>query len=152
MISGDSIVALSSGRLPAGIAVIRISGPKTRFVVETVAGGKVKDRVATLRKLRTVDGSLIDNGLVLFFPGPNSFTGEDVAEFHVHGGRAVAGKMLEIIAGFDGVRHAEPGEFTRQALLNGKLDLVETEALADLINAETEAQRRFAVQNAEGVQ
>lgn len=152
MISGDSIVALSSGRLPAGIAVIRISGPKTRFVVETVAGGKVKDRVATLRKLRTVDGSLIDNGLVLFFPGPNSFTGEDVAEFHVHGGRAVAGKMLEIIAGFDGVRHAEPGEFTRRALLNGKLDLVETEALADLVNAETEAQRRFAVQNAEGVQ
>ncbi|MER9919029.1 MULTISPECIES: tRNA uridine-5-carboxymethylaminomethyl(34) synthesis GTPase MnmE [unclassified Mesorhizobium] len=152
MISGDSIVALSSGRLPAGIAVIRISGPRTGFVVETVAGGTVKDRVATLRKLRTVDGSLIDNGLVLFFPGPNSFTGEDVAEFHVHGGRAVAGKMLEIIAGFDGVRHAEPGEFTRRALVNGKLDLVETEALADLVNAETEAQRRFAVQNAEGVQ
>ena len=152
MISGDSIVALSSGRLPAGIAVIRISGPKTRFVVETIAGGMVKDRVAALRKLRAADGSLIDHGLVLFFPGPNSFTGEDVAEFHVHGGRAVAGKMLETIAGFDGVRHAEPGEFTRRAFLNGKLDLVETEALADLVNAETEAQRRFAVQNAEGAQ
>lgn len=152
MISDDSIVALSSGRLPAGIAVIRISGPKTRFVVETIAGGMVKDRVATLRKLRADDGSLIDNGLVLFFPGPNSFTGEDVAEFHVHGGRAVAGRMLETIAGFDGVRHAEPGEFTRRAFLNGKLDLVETEALADLVNAETEAQRRFAVLNAEGAQ
>jgi len=152
MISGDSIVALSSGRLPAGIAVIRISGPKTRFVVETIAGSMVKDRVAALRKLRTVDGSVIDRGLVLFFPGPNSFTGEDVAEFHVHGGRAVAGKMLETIAGFDGVRHAEPGEFTRRAFLNGRLDLVETEALADLVNAETEAQRRFAVQNAEGAQ
>lgn len=152
MISGDSIVALSSGRLPAGIAVIRISGPQTRFVVETIAGGMVKDRVAALRKLRTADGSLIDHGLVLFFPGPNSFTGEDVAEFHVHGGRAVAGKMLETIAGFDGVRHAVSGEFTRRAFLNGKLDLVETEALADLVNAETEAQRRFAVQNAEGTQ
>ncbi|MGX5848488.1 tRNA uridine-5-carboxymethylaminomethyl(34) synthesis GTPase MnmE [Mesorhizobium sp. PL10] len=152
MISGDSIVALSSGRLPAGIAVIRISGPKTRFVVETIAGSMVKDRAATLRRLRAADGSLIDNGLVLFFPGPKSFTGDDVAEFHVHGGRAVAGKMLETIAGLDGVRHAEPGEFTRRAFLNGKLDLVETEALADLVNAETEAQRRFAVQNAEGVQ
>jgi tRNA modification GTPase len=152
MISGDSIVALSSGRLPAGIAVIRVSGPTTRFVVETIAGSMVKDRVAALRKLRAADGSLIDHGLVLFFPGPNSFTGEDVAEFHVHGGRAVAGKMLETIAGFDGVRHAEPGEFTRRAFLNGKLDLVETEALADLVNAETEAQRRFAVQNAEGAQ
>ncbi|TRC95316.1 tRNA uridine-5-carboxymethylaminomethyl(34) synthesis GTPase MnmE [Mesorhizobium sp. WSM4303] len=152
MISGDSIVALSSGRLPAGIAVIRISGPTTRFVVETIAGSMVKDRVAALRKLRAADGSLIDHGLVLFFPGPNSFTGEDVAEFHVHGGRAVAGRMLETIAGFDGVRHAEPGEFTRRAFLNGKLDLVETEALADLVNAETEAQRRFAVQNAEGEQ
>lgn len=152
MISGDSIVALSSGRLPAGIAVIRISGPKTRFVVETIAGSMVKDRIAALRKLRAPNGSLIDHGLVLFFPGPNSFTGEDVAEFHVHGGRAVAGKMLETIAGFDGVRHAEPGEFTRRAFLNGKLDLVETEALADLVNSETEAQRRFAVRNAEGAQ
>jgi tRNA modification GTPase len=112
----------------------------------------VKDRVATLRKLRAADGSLIDSGLVQFFPGPNSFTGEDVAEFHVHGGRAVAGRMLETIAGFDSVRHAEPGEFTRRAFLNGKLDLVETEALADLVNSETEAQRRFAVQNAEGAQ
>ncbi|WP_136621619.1 MULTISPECIES: tRNA uridine-5-carboxymethylaminomethyl(34) synthesis GTPase MnmE [Mesorhizobium] len=152
MNSGDSIVALSSGRLPAGVAVIRISGPQTRFVVETIAGGMVKDRVAVLRKLRAPDGTVLDNGLVLFFPSPTSFTGEDVAEFHVHGGRAVVARMLETIGGFDGVRHAEPGEFTRRAFLNGKIDLVETEALADLVNAETEAQRRFAVQNAEGVQ
>ncbi|CCV04285.1 tRNA modification GTPase mnmE [Mesorhizobium metallidurans STM 2683] len=152
MISGDSIVALSSGRLPAGIAVIRISGAQTRFVVETIAGTMVKDRIATLRKLRAADGTLLDAGLVVFFPAPNSFTGEDVAEFHVHGGRAVAAKMLETIAGFDGVRHAEPGEFTRRAFLNGKVDLVETEALADLVNAETEAQRRFAVRNAAGAQ
>ena len=96
MTSKDSIVALSSGRLPAGIAVIRVSGPATRFVVETMAG-LVKDRFTTLRKLKTVDGSVIDHGLVLFFPGPGSFTGEDVAEFHVHGSRAVAAKMLETI-------------------------------------------------------
>ncbi|KRB29577.1 tRNA modification GTPase TrmE [Mesorhizobium sp. Root695] len=152
MISGDSIVALSSGRLPAGVAVIRISGPQTRFVVETIAGSTVKDRAAILRRFRAPDGTVLDNGLVVFFPGPASFTGEDVAEFHVHGGRAVVTRMLETITGFDGVRHAEPGEFTRRAFLNGKVDLVETEALADLVNAETEAQRRFAVQNAEGVQ
>ncbi|MER9857590.1 MULTISPECIES: tRNA uridine-5-carboxymethylaminomethyl(34) synthesis GTPase MnmE [unclassified Mesorhizobium] len=152
MISGDSIVALSSGRLPAGVAVIRISGPQTRFVVETITGGMVKDRSAVLRRFRAPDGTVLDTGLVLFFRGPASFTGEDVAEFHVHGGRAVVAKMLETIAGFDRVRQAEPGEFTRRAFLNGKVDLVETEALADLVNAETEAQRRFAVQNAEGVQ
>ncbi|MFC3326564.1 tRNA uridine-5-carboxymethylaminomethyl(34) synthesis GTPase MnmE [Mesorhizobium cantuariense] len=152
MISGDSIVALSSGRLPAGVAVIRISGPQTRFVVETIAGAMVKDRAAVLRRFRAPDGTVLDNGLVVFFPGPASFTGEDVAEFHVHGGRAVVARMLETITGFDGVRHAEPGEFTRRAFLNGKVDLVETEALADLVNAETEAQRRFAVQNAEGAQ
>lgn len=152
MISGDSIVALSSGRLPAGVAVLRISGPRTRFVVETIAGSMVKDRAAVLRKFRAPDGTVLDSGLVIFFPGPASFTGEDVAEFHVHGGRAVVARMLEIISGFEGVRHAEPGEFTRRAFLNGKVDLVETEALADLVNAETEAQRRFAVQNAEGAQ
>ncbi|RWK54259.1 tRNA uridine-5-carboxymethylaminomethyl(34) synthesis GTPase MnmE [Mesorhizobium sp.] len=152
MILGNSIVALSSGRLPAGVAVIRISGPQSRFVVETIAGSMVQNRVATYHQFRAPDGSVLDSGLVVFFAGPNSFTGEDVAEFHVHGGRAVVAKMLEVIAGFDGVRHAEPGEFTRRAFLNGKVDLVETEALADLVNAETEAQRRFAVQNAEGVQ
>ncbi|UCI20215.1 tRNA uridine-5-carboxymethylaminomethyl(34) synthesis GTPase MnmE [Mesorhizobium sp. B2-1-8] len=152
MISSDSIVALSSGRLPAGVAVLRISGARTRFVLETIAGGVVKERAAVLRKFRAPDGTVLDTGLVVFFPGPGSFTGEDVAEFHVHGGRAVVARMLETIAGFDGVRHAEPGEFTRRAFLNGKVDLVETEALADLVNAETEAQRRFAVQNAEGAQ
>ncbi|MGX7875892.1 tRNA uridine-5-carboxymethylaminomethyl(34) synthesis GTPase MnmE [Mesorhizobium sp. ORM6] len=152
MISGDSIVALSSGRLPAGVAVLRISGPKTRFVIETIAGGMVKERMAALRKFRAPDGTVLDSGLLVFFPGPASFTGEDVAEFHVHGGRAVVARMLETIAGFDGVRHAEPGEFTRRAFLNGKVDLVETEALADLVNAETEAQRRFAIQNADGAQ
>ncbi|TIV25401.1 MAG: tRNA uridine-5-carboxymethylaminomethyl(34) synthesis GTPase MnmE [Mesorhizobium sp.] len=112
----------------------------------------MKDRFTNLRTIRAADGSAIDHGLVLFFPGPRSFTGEDVAEFQVHGSRAVAAKMLETITGFEGVRHAEPGEFTRRAFLNGRLDLVETEALADLVNAETEAQRRFALRNAEGAQ
>lgn len=152
MISGDSIVALSSGRLPAGVAVIRISGSKSRFVIETIAGSTANNRVAAYRKFRAPDGSVLDSGLAVFFAGPNSFTGEDIAEFHVHGGRAVVARMLETIAGFDSVRHAEPGEFTRRAFLNGKVDLVETEALADLVNSETEAQRRFAVQNAEGAQ
>ncbi|TGV96084.1 tRNA uridine-5-carboxymethylaminomethyl(34) synthesis GTPase MnmE, partial [Mesorhizobium sp. M2E.F.Ca.ET.154.01.1.1] len=123
MTAKDSIVALSSGRLPAGIAVIRISGPQTRFVVETIAG-PIKDRVTMLRRIKAADASVIDHGLVLFFPGPGSFTGEDVAEFQVHGSRAVAAKMLETITGFEGVRHAEPGEFTRRAFLNGRLDLV----------------------------
>ncbi|GLS41879.1 tRNA modification GTPase MnmE [Mesorhizobium tianshanense] len=132
--------------------MIRISGSKSRFVIETIAGSKAMNRVAAYRKFRAPDGSVLDSGLAVFFAAPNSFTGEDIAEFHVHGGRAVVARMLETIAGFDGVRHAEPGEFTRRAFLNGKVDLVETEALADLVNAETEAQRRFAVQNAEGVQ
>jgi tRNA modification GTPase len=152
MISSDSIVALSSGRLPAGVAVLRISGPQTRFVIETIAGGMIKERTAVLRTLRATDGTVLDTGLVVFFQGPASFTGEDIAEFHVHGGRAVVARMLQTIAGFKGVRHAEPGEFTRRAFLNGKVDLLETEALADLVSAETEAQRRFAIQNAQGLQ
>lgn len=148
----ESIVALSSGRLPAGVAVIRVSGARSRFVIETIAGKMVTDRMATYRRFRAADGSLIDSGLVLFFPGPGSFTGEDIAEFQVHGGPAVVAAMLEAILACGGVRHAEPGDFTRRAFLNDKLDLVRTEALADLVNAETEAQRRFAVRNAEGAQ
>lgn len=148
----DTIVALSSGRLPAGVAVIRVSGPRSRFVIETISGKMVTDRLATYRRFRSADGSTIDSGLVLFFPGPGSFTGEDVAEFQVHGGLAVVAAMLEAILACGGVRHAEPGDFTRRAFLNDKLDLVRTEALADLVNAETEAQRRFAVRNAEGAQ
>ena len=85
---GDSIVALSSGRLPAGVAVVRISGPRSRFALEALAG-PVPDRMAEYRKLRTPDGSVLDSGLVILFPGPGSFTGEDVAEFHIHGGKAV---------------------------------------------------------------
>ncbi len=148
----DSIVALSSGKLPAGVAVVRLSGSRTRFALETILGASVPEREAMLRRLKQSDGSLIDTGLVIFFPGPASFTGEDVAEFQVHGGKAVVSALLRTLTAIDGIRHAEPGEFTRRAFLNGKLDLVETEALADLINAETESQRRFALLNASGAQ
>ena len=148
----DTIVALSSGRLPAGIAVIRISGTQTRFVVETIAGNLPEPRTARYAAFRTPDGATIDSGLILFFPAPHSFTGEDCAEFQVHGGKAVVTALLDTLSAIPGVRHAEAGEFTRRAFLNGKLDLTKTEALADLISAETEAQRRLAVLNAEGAQ
>lgn len=152
MIFQDSIVALSSGRLPSGIAIIRISGPQTRFVLETIAGKVPAPRHASYSQLHSRDGALLDSGIALFFPGPASFTGEDSAELHVHGGRAVVQAVTETITALDGFRLAEPGEFTRRAFLNGKVDLVEAESLADLVTAETEAQRRFAVLNAEGRQ
>lgn len=150
--SGDSIVALSSGRLPAGVAVVRLSGSKTRFALETIARTVPPARTAIYRTLFDAGGVPIDRGLVLFFEGPQSFTGEDVAEFQVHGGRASVAALLQALTALGGVRHAEPGEFTRRAFLNGRLDLTETEALADLIAAETEAQRRFALANAGGAQ
>ncbi len=152
MIFQDSIVALSSGHLPSGIAIIRITGPQTRFALETIAGSAPKPRFARYGKFRSREGVILDNGISLFFPGPESFTGEDCAEFHVHGGRAVVSAMMQAIGDLDGFRQAEPGEFTRRAFLNGKVDLVEAEALADLVSAETEAQRRFAVLNSEGRQ
>lgn len=152
MIFTDSIVALSSGRLPAGVAVIRISGPHSRFVLETIAGPFPAERTAAFRKLVGSDGGVLDRALVIFFAGPNSFTGEDVAELQVHGGPAVVSAVLMRITSLPGIRHAEPGEFTRRAFVNGKMDLAQTEALADLVNAETEAQRRFALRNADGVQ
>jgi tRNA modification GTPase len=148
----DTIFALSSGKPPSGVAVIRISGPNAREVVATIAGKLPPDRQAMLATLRTQQGDIIDRGLVLFFSGPASFTGEDCAEFHLHGGRAVVAAMAEALSAFEGVRPADAGEFTRRAFLNGKMDLVEAEALADLIAAETEAQRRFASSGAGGAQ
>lgn len=148
----DSIVALSSGRLPAGVAVIRISGPQTRFAIEAVLGHLPVARGMKLVTIRRMDGSILDHGFVVFFEAPESFTGEDVAEFHVHGGRAVVAAVLEELCSINGVRHAEAGEFTRRAFLNGKMDLMQSEALSDLIQAETEAQRRFAMQNAANAQ
>lgn len=148
----DTIVALSSGRLPAGVAIVRVSGPKTRFVLETILGDVPASRMATYSTMKRADGSILDRGVALFFPAPSSFTGEDVAELHVHGGRAVVTATLDELCSIDGVRLAEAGEFTRRAFLNGKMDLLQTEALADLIAAETEGQRRFAVRNAEDAQ
>jgi tRNA modification GTPase len=148
----DTIVALSSGRLPAGVAVIRVSGRQTRFAIETIAGELPEPRLARYGAFRTPDGATIDSGLILFFPGPHSFTGEDCAEFQAHGSKAVVAALLDRLTAIPGIRHAEAGEFTRRAFLSGKLDLTETEALADLISAETEAQRRLAVLNADGAQ
>jgi tRNA modification GTPase len=148
----DTIVALSSGRLPSGIAVVRISGPQTRFALETIAGALPHPRRAAFSRFRTPSDETIDSGLLLFFPGPESFTREDLAEFQLHGGKAVVAALLQALTSLPGIRHAEAGEFTRRAFLNGKLDLIESEAVADLISSETEAQRRLAVSNASGAQ
>lgn len=148
----DTIFALSSGRPPAGVAVIRVSGPRAGEALRQLAGGVPEPRRAALVTLCDGAGEAIDRGLALFFPAPASFTGEDCAEFHVHGGRAVVAALADVLAEMPGMRAAEPGEFTRRAFLNGKMDLVEAEALADLVSAETEAQRRFAVAGAGGAQ
>lgn len=148
----DTIVALSSGRLPSGVAIVRVSGRHARFALETIFGKVPDPRHAAFGTLRTVDGEPIDSGLILFFPSPHSFTGEDCVEFQVHGSRAVVSSLLQTLTSLPSIRHAEAGEFTRRAFLNGRLDLTETEALADLIASETEAQRRLAVMNADGAQ
>lgn len=145
-----TIVALSSAPGRAGVAVVRVSGPRVRFVLETIAGVVPSPREATLRALRDAAGDVVDQALVLFFPGPASFTGEDVAEFHIHGSRAVLARLLGLLSSRDGVRLAEPGEFTRRAFEAGKLDLAAVEGLADLIDSETEWQRRQALRQMEG--
>lgn len=148
----DTIFALSSGRLPSGVAVVRISGPRVRFVLETIIGVLPTPRYAAYKLFRARNGDPIDHGLVLFFPGPNSFTGEDCAEFHAHGGKAVVERLLAELGEIAGCRIAEAGEFTRRAFSNGKMDLTIAEGLADLIAAETEGQRRLALQVASGTQ
>lgn len=148
----DTIFALSSGRLPSGVAVVRISGPRVRFVLETIIGVLPAPRHAVYKLFRARNGDPIDHGLVLFFPGPNSFTGEDCAEFHAHGGKAVVERLLAELGEIAGCRIAEAGEFTRRAFSNGKMDLTIAEGLADLIAAETEGQRRLALQVASGTQ
>jgi len=147
----DTIFALSSGAVPSGVAVIRVSGPQTREVVESLAGRVPEPRKTMLSKLfhpRTRE--VLDEALVLFFEGPKSFTGEDVAEFHCHGGRAVVTGMLAVLGGFEGCRPAEAGEFTRRAFDRGRMDLTEVEGLADLIAAETETQRKQALRQMGG--
>ncbi|HWK63878.1 MAG TPA: tRNA uridine-5-carboxymethylaminomethyl(34) synthesis GTPase MnmE [Rhizobiaceae bacterium] len=148
----DTIFALSSGRLPSGVAVIRLSGPGTQRALREMVGIVPAPRRASYRAVRAPSGEPLDRGLVLFLPGPGSFTGEDSAELQLHGGKAVVSAVLQALGSFEDFRHAEAGEFTKRAFLNGRLDLVEAEALADLISAETEAQRRFAAANAQGAQ
>lgn len=145
----DTIFALSSGQPPAAIGVIRISGPEAFAAVESLAGSLPLPRRASLRTLRGGDVHL-DRALVLVFPGPQTATGEDLAELHLHGGRAVVRAVEAALAAMPGLRSAEAGEFTRRALANGRIDLTEAEGLADLLAAETEAQRRAAMRAAEG--
>ncbi|RWX74569.1 tRNA uridine-5-carboxymethylaminomethyl(34) synthesis GTPase MnmE [Neorhizobium lilium] len=148
----DTIFALSSGTLPAGIAVIRLSGPKAFEAAELLAGQIFSGAKASLRTLRRSDGSVLDKGLVLGFRAPKSFTGEDCVEFHLHGSKAVVSAVFNELATLTSLRLAEAGEFSRRAFDNGKIDLVEVEGLADLIAAETEMQRRLAVEHSFGGQ
>src|SRR5215831_4153830 len=158
----DTIFALSSGRPPAAIAVIRVSGPRAKDAIVALAGRVPSPRQATLlrlkRRCRDEEGSAskaafepIDDALVLWFPGPRSETGEDTAEFQLHGGHAVVAGVLSALGALEGLRPAGPGEFTRRAFENGKLDLTRVEGLADLIGAETEAQRRQAFRQLKGL-
>lgn len=141
----DTIVALSSGSLPAGIAVLRISGPAAFGVLSRHVATMPEPRRAALRTIRNSDGEIMDKGLVILFPGPRSATGEDLAELHLHGGKAVVAVCLEALTAHPKVRLADAGEFTRRAFVNGRMDLTEAEGLADLLAAETEFQRRLAI-------
>lgn len=147
----DTIFALSSGRPPAAISVVRISGPQACRAGQAIAGPLPEARTATVRELRhPATCELLDEALVLRFDSPASSTGEDVVEFQCHGGRAVVEALLGALGSLEGLRLAEPGEFTRRAFENGRIDLTEAEGLADLIEAETESQRKAALALAEG--
>jgi tRNA modification GTPase len=147
----QTIFALSSGRPPSAIAIVRVSGPQAGAVLTALAGKLPVPRLATRALLRNSSRQPIDDALVLWFPGPASATGEDVAEFHVHGGRAVLAALFAALAAFDNVRAAEAGEFTRRGFENGKLDLTEAEGLDDLIRADTDRQRRQALRQLKGL-
>jgi tRNA modification GTPase len=152
MADRSTIFALSSGRPPAAIAVIRVSGPQARHALERLTGRVPPPRQAALRRVREpASGEVIDEALVLWFPAPASETGEDVAELQLHGGHAVIAGVLKALCAVEGCRMAEPGEFTRRAFENGKLDLTAVEALGDLIAAETAAQRRQAFRQLKGL-
>lgn len=140
----DTIFALSSGAPPAALGIIRISGPSARDALAALAGEVPEPRRASLRVLKDGKGEPLDQALVLWFAGPETATGEDLVELHCHGGRAVIAGVERALGALPGFRRAEPGEFTRRAFANGRLDLAEAEALADLLSAETELQRRAA--------
>ncbi|EFN87614.1 tRNA modification GTPase mnmE [Harpegnathos saltator] len=145
-----TIFALSSGLLPSGVAVIRLSGAAVKDVLQRVAGFVPEPRMMVLATFRAESGEVLDRGLVVYFPAPKSFTGEDCAEFHLHGGKAVVTRFLDELSTFPDCRVAEAGEFSRRAFAEGKFDLTEAEGLADLIHAETESQRRLAMMGASG--
>jgi tRNA modification GTPase len=148
----DTIFALSSGRPPAAIAVVRLSGPRAGDALKALAGKIPEPRKAALARVRDPQsGEMIDEALALWFPGPRSETGEDMAELQLHGGRAVVAAVFAALSRIEGLRMAEPGEFTRRAFENGHLDLTAVEGLGDLIYAETEAQRRQAYRQLKGL-
>jgi tRNA modification GTPase len=147
----QTIFALSSGRTPSAIAIVRVSGAEAGAVIAALAGKMPTPRIATRTLLKTADGQPLDDSVVLWFPNPASATGEDVAEFHVHGGRAVLASLFAALSAHRNVRPAEPGEFTRRAFENGKLDLTEAEGLDDLIHADTDRQRRQALRQLKGL-
>jgi len=146
----STIVALASGPGPAGVSIIRLSGPACMAVAERLTGGVPQPRRAKLARVVDLSNEPIDHALVLFFPRPHSFTGEDVLELQVHGGRAVVRDTIEACLGIANVRLAEAGEFSRRAFLNGKMDLTAAEGLADLVEAETASQRRQALRQMQG--
>lgn len=146
----DTIFALSSGSPPAAIAVVRLSGPGAGNALRSLMGSMPEPRRAVTARLIDGEGEEIDRALVLWLPGPGTATGEDLAEFHVHGGRAVVASLERALGELPGLRRAEAGEFTRRAFLNGRIDLAEAEGLADLLSAETELQRRSAMAMAGG--
>ncbi|MEP1422864.1 MAG: tRNA uridine-5-carboxymethylaminomethyl(34) synthesis GTPase MnmE [Erythrobacter sp.] len=150
--SGDlpTIFAISSGAPPAAIGVIRVSGSKAGIALRTLIGRDVEPRRASLAKLRDNAGETLDEALVLWFPGPETATGEDLAELHCHGGRAVLTAVCEALGSMDGLRPAQEGEFTRRAFANGRIDLAQAEGLADLLEAETELQRAAAIRSVSG--
>jgi tRNA modification GTPase len=147
-----TIYALSSGPGMAGVAVVRVSGKETSKVIKLITNDDLPTpRVATLRKMNNINtNELIDEGLLIWFPGPQSYTGEDLAEFHVHGSRAVVGALHASISNVENCRLAEPGEFTKRAFQNGRINLMKAESIGDLISAETEIQRKQAVKNMNG--
>jgi len=148
----ETIYALSSGSLPAAIAVVRISGPQARAALTALIGRVPAPRQAALATVRDPRSkAAIDQALILFFEGPNSETGEDIAELQLHGGRAVVAAVFAVLSRMAGMRPAEAGEFTRRAFENGKLDLTAIEGLADLIHADTEAQRKQAIRQLQGL-
>ena len=150
MFVDDTIVAIATPIGKGGIGIVRVSGPKAKVCASKIIGTVPKNRYAEYVPFKDFDNNIIDRGIVLYFEGPNSFTGEDVIEFQAHGGPVVLDILMKEILKIHGIRIAEPGEFSKRAFLNNKLDLAQAEAIADLINSNTEQAARFAINSIEG--